>query len=406
MRIITAICLILFVCHLTSAGRIAPATMAGNTILTIPGEQWRIIFDDEFTENHLDPAKWTIGLAWIGDDGTNRHHNTMYASSIADDDVVVAGGMLDLLTRKVDTTAPNGAVYHYTEGFIQTDGKFSYQYGYCEIRAQAPADSGIGLWPAVWLQDHGWPPEDDVAEFWTGRPAPHFHQGYAFRGAGGDVEWNSRHWDMIPRGWHTYGMEWGPGYQIMNMDGQATKIIFGPQVTSKSMYLMLNSGVTSYPPPNEKTVFPNSFLVDYVRVYSRPPVVALHDGDFEAESVDPWWRTRGDASLASSHAHSGQRAIKLAASGASVSQRVYGLKLNTTYQVSAWVAGGPMKMDVEDYAGPEQSASASGGEYRLCSVRFTTSRYVGSALLRFSKTSGDEPGYVDDVSIEEVAHGR
>ena len=385
------------------ADQAAPPTMTGSGFLTIPGEQWNLIFDDEFNGDHLDASKWTIGLAWTGDDGTNRHHNSMYASFIADDDVVVHDGLLDLLTRKADTTAPNGVTYHYTEGFIQTDGKFSYTYGYCEIRAQAPADSGMGLWPAFWLQDHGWPPEDDVAEFWTGRPKPHFHQGYAYRGAGGEVEWNSRHREMIPHGWHTYGMEWGPGYQIMNMDRQVTKIIYGPQVTSKPMYLMLNSGVASDPAPNASTVFPNSFLLDYVRVYSRPPVVAIHDVDFESDSIDPWWRAFGDAHLVADHAHGGLHAMRLGNVGASLSQRVYGLKHNTTYRISAWVDGGTVQMALEDYAGPEQSVTASGDQYRHYDLTFTTTRYHGSALLRFSKTAGDGPAYVDGVSIQEIS---
>jgi beta-glucanase (GH16 family) len=301
--------LVIALASLALADGSVPPTLAGDSFLTIPGAQWKLIFDDEFNGNRLDSSKWSIGLAWTGDDETNRHHNNQYASSIADDDIVVHDGVLDLLTRKTDTTAPNGNVYHYTEGFIHTDGKFEYKYGYCEIRAKAPAEAGIGLWPAFWLQDHGWLPEDDVAEFWTGRPQPHFHQGYAFRNLDGQVEWNSRHRDSIPHGWHTYGMEWGPGYQIMYMDGAPTYRIFGSQITNSPMYIMLNSGVTSDPLPDARTIFPNSFLVDYVRVYSRPPVIPLHDGKFEEQSLDPWWKTKGDVRLVSIHSHSGTRVV-------------------------------------------------------------------------------------------------
>ena len=57
----------------------------------------------------------------------------------------------------------------------------------------------------------GWPPEDDIAEFWTGRPKPHFHQGFAYRlPISGRSSGSAGHLDQVPLGFHTYGMEWGP----------------------------------------------------------------------------------------------------------------------------------------------------------------------------------------------------
>lgn len=268
--------------------------------------------------------------------------------------------------------------------------------------AKAPAGEGRGLWPAFWLQDHGWPPEDDVAEFWTGRPQPHFHQGYAFRNGDGNVQWNSRHWESIPYGWHTYGMEWGPGYQLMNMDGRITKAIYGPQVTSRSMYLMLNSGVASNPAPTDATVFPNSFLVDYVRVYSRPPVVPLHDGDFSYDSLDPWWTTTGAAHLATV---AGQRVLQLDAANSSFSQRIYGLAHNTTYEISAQVcpSGGTVKLGATDFAQSDQWSQQTGPGFRTIDVRFTTTRFVSSASLVGSKTTGENPAYFSEIRIRRIS---
>jgi hypothetical protein len=74
----------------------------------------------------------------------------------------------------------------------------------------------------------------------------------------------------LPREWTTYGMEWGPGYQIYNINGKVTWRIKGDFITSDKHYILLNSGVESAHPPTEKTVFPNAFEVDYVRVYARP----------------------------------------------------------------------------------------------------------------------------------------
>jgi len=248
----------------------ASPTLAGQTFLTSPGEQWKLLWHDEFDGPTLDASKWTIGLAWRGDDGTRRHHSRDYASCITDDNIVLRNGMLQLLTQRRDVTGANNAVYHFTEGFIQTAGKFEYTYGYCEVRVKVPADDGPGLWPAFWMLSKGWPPESDVAEFWTGRPEPHTHQGFAFRDDNGKVKWESIHKDQIEPGFHTFGMEWGAGYQIFNRDGVVTLSVHNPRVPATPMYLILNSGVASKPAPTAQTKFPNAFVVDYVRVYARP----------------------------------------------------------------------------------------------------------------------------------------
>ena len=284
----------------------ATPTLSDKTFLTLPGEQWKLLFNDEFDGTQLDTTKWTSGLSWRGDDGSSRHHNSQYASYITDDNVQFSDGNLELLTRKQDVTTPRGKTYNYTQAFIQTDGKFSYTYGYCEVRVKVPTKDGPGLWPAFWMLSHGWPPEDDVAEFWTGRPLPHTHQGFAYRDPNGRVKWDSNHKDSILDGFHTFGMEWGPGYQLFNRDGVITNTSYGSKVPGVPMYLILNSGVASNPAPTARTVFPNAFLVDYVRVYSRPPVPTILNTGFESDTLAPW-STRDEApKVVKTNAHSGR----------------------------------------------------------------------------------------------------
>jgi beta-glucanase (GH16 family) len=104
---------------------VAPATLEGKTYLTIPGEQWKLLWNDEFSGDRLDTSKWTNRLSWAGDDGGHRHHNVMYASLISDDDVVLHDGMISLLTKKEDAVDLRKRTFHYTQAFIQTEGKFS-----------------------------------------------------------------------------------------------------------------------------------------------------------------------------------------------------------------------------------------------------------------------------------------
>jgi beta-glucanase (GH16 family) len=385
----------------TRPTKIAPRTLAGDEFLTIPGDQWKLLWDDEFDGDHLDPTKWTSGLSWSGDDGSHRHHNSSYASYIVDDDAILGGGMLELLTRKMDVVNPRGKVYHYTQAFIQTDGKFSYQYGYCEIRAEAPTDCGPGVWPAFWLLSRGWPPEDDVAEFWTGRPQPHLHQGYAYRDSHGKVQWVSRHVDAIPTGFHTYGMEWGPGYQLMNIDGVVTVRVYGKEVTDLPMYLILNSGVTAKPTkPTSATIFPNEFVVDYLRVYARPPVVPFHNGGFETPLMAPW--TANHAQIVDGHAHSGQRSLQLSGSPASAEQEIFGLHPNATYRLSGWVDAandGEVRLGVRDFGGTDKWAAENSNGYHPISIDFTTGAEARTATIYCSKVSGTNSAYFDDISL-------
>src|SRR4051812_5829310 len=254
----------------TTAPSTAPSTLADESFLTIPGDQWKLSFDDEFDGDALDTTKWSIGLPWHGDDGEGRHHNDQYLSYIMDHNVVVEGGMLKLLTRREDVTAKNGRVFHFTEGLVTTHNSFWQRYGYSEARLKLPVDCGPGLWPAFWtLSDH-WPPEMDICEIFTSDLRS--HQGFCFRASG------SRHeqWDNqmmignLPRDWTTYGMEWGPGYQIYNINRKITWRITGDHITADKHYILLNSGVEARHPPTDRTIFPNAFEVDYLRVYSHP----------------------------------------------------------------------------------------------------------------------------------------
>jgi hypothetical protein len=40
----------------------APATFAGSNFLTIPGAEWKLLWNDEFDGQQLDNSKWSIGL--------------------------------------------------------------------------------------------------------------------------------------------------------------------------------------------------------------------------------------------------------------------------------------------------------------------------------------------------------
>ncbi len=264
----------------------------GVTQAAPPGPNWPLQWHDEFSGTKLDASKWKSGaMPWGG-----HHHNNEYASTITDEDTWVRGGSLFLQVRKGDDPKQFEG-YPYSEGFVHTDTKMRYTYGYVEIRARFPA--GKGQWPAFWTLSDGWPPEFDIAEYFG--TDNRMHNGVAY-GTCCPVEWDSTSYHDDYTKWHTYGLEWGPGVALWYQDGRVRKSVAAEYITDKPMYLILQSGMRWDKP--EGTVFPNLFQVDYVRLWS-PPASVLNDGDPAVESAGfhytGAWESRSKEALAFKH---------------------------------------------------------------------------------------------------------
>ena len=77
---------------------------------------------------------------------------------------------------------------------------------------------------------------------------------------------------------HVFAVEWDPGRISWSVDGEVFQIVTlrevinrGPWVFDHPFFLLLNVAVGGrWPgPPDETTVFPQTMLVDYVRIYER-----------------------------------------------------------------------------------------------------------------------------------------
>lgn len=238
-----------------------------------PTGSWSLVWSDEFDGTSLNAAKWSWGaLPWGG-----QHHNDEYASWITPEDSYVNGGSLWLRSRRAVGGEFGG--YPYSEGFAHTNGKMNYTYGYAEVRARYP--TGAGVWPAFWSLSQAWPPEFDIAEYFG--TDNRTHMGLAY-GVCCPATWDSSSTYEDVANWHTYGLEWGPGYAIWYKDGTAKKTVYATYVPTSPMYLILNSGTRW---DASGTMFPNYAQVDYVRLYKLPPgpvangiyrIVARHSG--------------------------------------------------------------------------------------------------------------------------------
>jgi beta-glucanase (GH16 family) len=262
---------------LAAIGLLALAWAFSARVMAKPPEGWLLAFDEEFDGKQLDQSKWGTTMSFIGTLGP-RFHNESYLSYTLDENVVFSDGHLRLRAdrRTIAGTEPCGA-FDYTQGLISTDRKFSFTYGYIEIRAKYPG--GKGLWPCFWLmpQNQQWPPEFDIAEYYAGRHTMHYGLAH---GTVLETLWDDAFdsSSKLEGEWHTYALEWTAGHAAWIVDGIRQKSVDAGYVPAVPMFILLSNSVSSrYGPsgaPDEKTVFPSDLEVEYVRVYQRPPPVA------------------------------------------------------------------------------------------------------------------------------------
>jgi len=252
-----------------------------------PPVGWELVFADEFEAGQLDTKKWGTTMAFVGTHGP-RYHNEYYASYTLDEDVMLGDGLLRLRTdrRAVQGDNPPGN-FTYSQGLVSTHDKFAFTYGYIEIRAKFPG--GKGLWPCFWLmpQDQTqWPPEFDIAEYYGGQRK--MHHGLAY-GTMLEPLWDSTgdSETEFENVWHTFALEWTAGRAVWSVDGVVRKTVNADYVPCRAMYVILSNSVSSRRgpsgEPDEKTVFPNFFVIDYLRVWQpAAPLVATKAPEFEA----------------------------------------------------------------------------------------------------------------------------
>ncbi len=222
----------------------------------VPGN-WRIIFHDEFEGSTLDSSVWNTAFPWGSTSTTTP--SLIYRPQ----NVAVADGALQLTAHKETTLG-----YPYTSGIVTTYKKFSYQYGFLEIRALVPG--GRGLWPAFWsLPVNGQTtPEIDTMEILGGSPTSaqlHYHYG---QGIDSGAEASG---PDFTAGWHTFAVDWEPDAITWYIDVvQQNTFTKKSAIAALPMYLIANLQVGGWPGrPDSTTPFPATYQIDYVRIWQH-----------------------------------------------------------------------------------------------------------------------------------------
>jgi beta-glucanase (GH16 family) len=229
-----------------------------------------------------DPAKWKHD---IGGSGWGNNELEYYTDSTRNAAMDGNGNLV--ITARKENPANYQCHYgtcEYTSARLLTAGKFDQAYGRFEARIKIPR--GQGIWPAFWMlgNDIGtnpWPNsgEIDIMEN-IGREPSTVHgtiHGPGYSGAGGlGGAYTLPNGQAFADAFHTFSVDWAPDSITWYVDGvqyvrkTPADLNGNKWVFDHPFFMILNVAVGGYWPgyPDGSTVFPQSMLIDYVRVYS------------------------------------------------------------------------------------------------------------------------------------------
>jgi beta-glucanase (GH16 family) len=236
-----------------------------------------VTWSDEFNGaagTPIDGSKWKFDTGGSGWGNNELEYYTNSTRNVVQD----GQGHLAITARKEN---PSNLQCHYgtcqyTSGRVLTADKFSQTYGRFEASLKIP--KGQGIWPAFWmLGGSNWPAtgEIDIMENVGSTPNTVYGtiHGPGYSGAGG-IGGNRSIGSALGDAFHQYAVEWSPNLIVWYLDNQeyfrVTPASLGGRqwVYDHPFFMIMNVAVGGYWPgnPDASTVFPQTMLVDWVRV--------------------------------------------------------------------------------------------------------------------------------------------
>lgn len=232
----------------------------------------KLIWEENFNGKSLNEKVWNYEL---GDGcpnicGWGNNERQIYTK----DNHAVNGGMLTITAKKSGDK--------YTSTRITTAGKKEFKYGYIETRAKLPV--GQGIWPAFWMlgsniKQVGWPMsgEIDILEYVGKEPDMVFTSLHTKDSHGNTINTKKTRFDDIEEGFHTYAINWTEEKIEFFVDDQSVYTFAPKEKTvevwpfNQPFYFIINVAVGGNfgGPEVDDTIFPQEFIIDYLRVYSN-----------------------------------------------------------------------------------------------------------------------------------------
>ncbi len=242
--------------------------------------KYNLVWSDEFDSTAVNLNNWTF------ETGSNGWGNNELQNYTNGNNADVTDDKLMLTARKVNDDKEVGS---YTSTRMVTKGKREFKYGRMEIRAKLP--SGTGIWPAIWMlgsniNDVGWPAcgEIDIMEY-VGfqsdvvRATVHTTSGYGGNGSG-----SNKALPTCEEEFHNYGLIWNEKELLFYVDSTSNVIHrYAPSTKNndnwpfdQQCFFILNvavGGTWGGAEGIDNSIFPQSMVIDYVRVYQPVLVV-------------------------------------------------------------------------------------------------------------------------------------
>lgn len=243
------------------------------TVKASPTTSSTLVWSDEFNGSSIDTSKWGYEIG-TGSSGWGNNEQQYYTNRT--DNAYVTDGALHIRAKKESYGGMN-----YTSARLNTNGKFTFKYGYVEARMALPSSQGI--WPAFWMLGAnigsvGWPScgEIDIMEAINTE----------------NKTYSTLHWNCnghaeygLPSGnfdrtqYHTYGLQWDDQQIRMFVDGNKIYEMYignnagDTEEFHRPFYLLFNVAVGGNWPgfSIDNNAFPQEMKVDYVRVYQENP---------------------------------------------------------------------------------------------------------------------------------------
>jgi beta-glucanase (GH16 family) len=246
---------------------------------TLPGRT--LVWQDEFdgpAGSSPDASKWSFDVGGSGWGNAELEYTTARAQNVALD----GAGHLQLIARDEPYMGKP-----YTSGRINSLSHFSHAFGRYEARMKIP--TGQGIWPAFWLLGNnvgtvGWPQcgEIDIIEN-KGQEPNIVHgtvHGPGYSGGNGISAARTVPGPPLSADYHVYAIEWFANLVVFSVDGNTYFTLTPQQLPANTQWVFdhpfgvildLAVGGNFVGSPDATTVFPQTLLVDYVRVYEPMP---------------------------------------------------------------------------------------------------------------------------------------
>lgn len=239
----------------------------------------KLIWSDEFNGTELNQNFWTYQIG----DGCDINlcqwgNNELQWYTNSKDNLEVSNGTLKIKALKQSINNRN-----YTSARIRTLNKVDIKYGRIEARMKMPV--GRGIWPAFWMMPTenvygSWPQsgELDIMEYLGHEPNKVHGTLHFGRPAPNNSSTTSsfvKSLSKLQDDFHDYTIEWKENEIKWFVDGYlySTKnpldLNGNRWPFDQKFHFILNMAVGGNWPgnPNSSTVFPQTFEVDYIRVY-------------------------------------------------------------------------------------------------------------------------------------------